>query len=579
MSEDDQHQTDSLRASLVDSGWSLPPQPAEKAAPPGQAPARPKDESSALEALAAPRSGEARRPPPPPPATIRRDPGAPLPPHGSHPPLPPGARSGPPPPPSARAAQGEAAAGTAGVSSKPPRELPPYPEARRQSLAEVDDLLGRSDPHEALTTRVPTEELLAGVADVLPETKRGGPEHEAPTRVAPLPLSEPKTIPQALATPLPAFDLPLASTDANAPPTARDPVGAGSDDASSHLPAFDFADPSAPAAIANLGATFPAAQSPLAGAAKSPARAGPSDLTEPRGKSLPAAGNALLGRLRESLADFSARPVWVQRGVKVGAVLVAGAGLGYAAGRLTLDAGTEAAAPVAASVTPPAAPVAPEQSATPEPTSEPEPASVAERARRGDGDAITQLFAKLELTANEAVAVSEGQRRQELARLQTLGKKLAEDASLLAAPESLKKLTEFARDDDTSRETLAILAELDTPESVDLIYEIWTGTRGRTDATALAEALVYSKDVRPKASEALAVALDLRKAETCEERKALIERAVEFADRRSLHLLGKLNVRRGCGPTKREDCNACLGDRKRLAEAIQRARRETGPRF
>jgi hypothetical protein len=83
----------------------------------------------------------------------------------------------------------------------------------------------------------------------------------------------------------------------------------------------------------------------------------------------------------------------------------------------------------------------------------------------------------------------------------------------------------------------------------------------------------------PNASEALAVALDLRKAETCEERAKLVERAVEFGDRRSLHLLGKLNVRRGCGPTKREDCNACLGDRKRLAEAIKTARGQAGPRF
>lgn len=580
MSEDDQHQTDPLRASLVDSGWSLPPEQAESAAPAGTKPAKP-DASSALEALAAPRSGDARRPPPPPPPAARRNSGPPpLPPRNSPaPPRPPAGRSGPPPPPSTRAAHDEST-NRAGVSSKPPRELPPYPEVARQSLAEVDDLLGRSDPHEALTTRVPADELLATMADGMPETKRGGAAHEEPTHVLPpSSTSEPRTIPQAAATPLPAFDLPAASATQNAPPTAPEPV-TGAD---SGLPSFDFANPSAPAAGADLNATFPAAQSPLAAAAGAPQRT--SDSIKPRGKSLPPAADALVGRVRESMADFSAKPVWVQRSVKAGVVLVVGAGLGYAAGRVTLG-GIDNPAPAAASAAPvtantePAPSAAPvEPNAIPEPASEPEPASVVERARRGDADAISRLSAKLELTANEAIAVSEGERQQQVDRITELGEELAKDASLLHDSETLKTLIELARDDDTSRQTLAILAELPGPEAVDLIYEIWTGTRGRTDATSLAEALVYSKEVRPKASEALAVALDLRRAETCEERKALVERAVEFADRRSLHLLGKLNLRRGCGPTKREDCNPCLGDRKRLAEAIQHARREAAPRF
>jgi hypothetical protein len=192
------------------------------------------------------------------------------------------------------------------------------------------------------------------------------------------------------------------------------------------------------------------------------------------------------------------------------------------------------------------------------------------------------LAKKPQPTVKEALAISEGLRREALERLAALGKRIKGRPALLDEQDTARQLIELARDDDTSREVLALLGEVTTARAVDVIYEVWTGTRGRTDATALAESLVYSKELRPKASEALSVALDLRKAEdpeSCEERKAIVERAVSFADRRSLHLLGKLNLRRGCGPARRQDCHPCLREGKELAEAIEAARQRRGPEF
>ena len=117
------------------------------------------------------------------------------------------------------------------------------------------------------------------------------------------------------------------------------------------------------------------------------------------------------------------------------------------------------------------------------------------------------------------------------------------------------------------------------PISADLIYEVWTGTTARSTATDLARSLIYSKEVRAKASKALAVALDLRDADTCEKSRDLLARANGKGDRRSFSLLNKMTRKYGCGPAKRQDCYACLRDGKDLDDALKavKARREPKP--
>jgi hypothetical protein len=109
------------------------------------------------------------------------------------------------------------------------------------------------------------------------------------------------------------------------------------------------------------------------------------------------------------------------------------------------------------------------------------------------------------------------------------------------------------------------------------VYEVWTGTRERTEVTSLAQALVYSSDVRPKASPALAVALDLRAAESCEENRRLLPIAERDGDRRSLHLLVKLRKVRGCGANGRMDCYGCLRRGTALGDAIRAVKDKKAP--
>jgi hypothetical protein len=108
---------------------------------------------------------------------------------------------------------------------------------------------------------------------------------------------------------------------------------------------------------------------------------------------------------------------------------------------------------------------------------------------------------------------------------------------------------------------------------------VWTSTSKKTPASELAESLVLSKEVRAKASPALAVALDLRTATTCEQTKQVLVRAAEHADRRSLYLIGKLSRKTGCGDNKRADCHPCLRDGDEIKNALKQSRKQAAPRY
>jgi hypothetical protein len=157
--------------------------------------------------------------------------------------------------------------------------------------------------------------------------------------------------------------------------------------------------------------------------------------------------------------------------------------------------------------------------------------------------------------------------------------RLVRDPSSVKNKAVIAELRKLTADPDTAHEALAAAAELPGPQSGDLLYELWTATPGRTDVTELARALAYSRDVRAKSSEALSVALDLRLAETCAANQALLPRATQTGDRRSLQLLTKLQRKQGCGPKKSADCFACLreGDELEAAIAAVKARRAPNP--
>ena len=201
------------------------------------------------------------------------------------------------------------------------------------------------------------------------------------------------------------------------------------------------------------------------------------------------------------------------------------------------------ATPVSHEPAPPASPAL--QKATAEGASSSTLANLAKRAPES-------------LSSRELVILAESRFEQQRARASVLRNQLDANPALATDKATQLELLRLAQDSVTAREAMAAMAAMPAPVGPDLLYQVWTESAARTDATELARALLYSTDVRPHASPALAVALELRTRETCLQVQEILPKALTDGDRRSLHPLAKLVSRRGCGPKKAGDCFSCL---------------------
>jgi hypothetical protein len=264
-------------------------------------------------------------------------------------------------------------------------------------------------------------------------------------------------------------------------------------------------------------------------------------------------------------------------------VLLLVLGSAFAAAAVSTPDNDPAAPSASASPSVTAAPVTPAPSAlaSTDATPEPAPPSTAQApalpASSIDTEALEARRAE-ELTKSEALALAAARRQREVARGAQLRQKLTRDPGLFKDAATLAELRHAAEDPLTAPDALGAMADAPGPLSADLLYEMWTGTVVRNSATELARSLVFSKEVRAKASPELAIALDLRIAETCEQNKELLPRVLDKGDRRSLALLAKLARKFGCGANKRQDCYPCLRDDKLVDDAMTAVKKRREPR-
>jgi hypothetical protein len=183
-------------------------------------------------------------------------------------------------------------------------------------------------------------------------------------------------------------------------------------------------------------------------------------------------------------------------------------------------------------------------------------------------------------SAAEVLRLTELRREERRLALEALRDKVAQSPALLTDKAVQAELLRAGRDAQTAPQALAALAGAGTPLAADLLYELWAATPARTEATELARALLYTPDVGTKASPALAVALELRAAESCSQYQSALPRALKDGDKRSLLPLSKLGSRRGCGPKKAADCYACLrGNQDELVATLNAAKSRRPPTF
>lgn len=213
--------------------------------------------------------------------------------------------------------------------------------------------------------------------------------------------------------------------------------------------------------------------------------------------------------------------------------------------------------------------------------SSPRRSSLVDRATAGDPEALRTLGERDEAVRSvaEAVAIIEGRDAAARARVDALAKRLRADPAALDAPDVRHELRALLDDPRTATRTLALAVGLPGSVGPDLLFRVWTSTANRTDATELAEMLLFNQKVRSRATPALAIALDLRRTEDCVQVRDLLVRAVEHADARSTRPLSLLANKTGCGPAKRDDCYSCLrGDPSLLDAAILAARTRNPPK-
>ena len=274
---------------------------------------------------------------------------------------------------------------------------------------------------------------------------------------------------------------------------------------------------------------------------------------------------------QRALLGSSSAPLW---GVLLGALIVVAALVMLLSSTVTALIARGGSSEAALQPLPTATVAAPTE---PVPT-----ASVAALPSMGadsfDPAAIAQIEAKAvgDRSATETLALAEAKRAERRAGLAKLEKALAGKEP---STDDVKLLREAVSEGDSGFAALRVMAALAGPVGPDLIYESWTKPRNRTPITELAESLVYSKEVRAKASPALNMALDLRAVEECEPALQLVQKASEVGDRRSLYPLSRLTRKSGCGDKKRDDCFPCLGKRKEVVEALRASGRRQSPRY
>ena len=257
--------------------------------------------------------------------------------------------------------------------------------------------------------------------------------------------------------------------------------------------------------------------------------------------------------------------------------LVVGA---VAAGLIAFGLGGGSDAPVPAPVVSASASAKEEPSAAP--SAEPPPLSLVARVSLGEEDAVKELEARSreERTAEETIALARAQnagRRKEIAELKH---KIELVPKVAASPDTVKAVIDFAKDPAVAIDILEMLSTLEGDAAPDVLYKLSRSWSIRSkDTKRLAVDLLYSKDVRKKASPALALVLDLKAVEDCDEAAKLLEKVKEIGDKRAQSAMGRFYSKRGCGPRKLLDCWPCLRGRGNdlLKDAVVAAKKRQPP--
>jgi tetratricopeptide (TPR) repeat protein len=191
-------------------------------------------------------------------------------------------------------------------------------------------------------------------------------------------------------------------------------------------------------------------------------------------------------------------------------------------------------------------------------------------AATGDPKAIETVEERpaKDRAAPDWVALARGRMQlgRHMSALDAYSRALDLDPALTKDRVLLSHVRKAAGYDDTAEPALRIAAVRLGSDGADVLYAVWVATKAKTNITQLARQLVYSREVRARATPALAIALDLREVEACEDIRGLLARAT-------------LHSKKGCGDKEQEDCYPCLREGTGLADATSATSARPEPAF
>ncbi|GMV16346.1 MAG: protein kinase [Polyangiaceae bacterium] len=151
----------------------------------------------------------------------------------------------------------------------------------------------------------------------------------------------------------------------------------------------------------------------------------------------------------------------------------------------------------------------------------------------------------------------------------SIGKALGVDPSINENPEVASVLWTTAQAKDSTDATFALLEGPMGSRGADMMHDLATTEGVRREVRQRADRWLGSEAFQKRSTPALNVLVALEKAKTCRERYALLLRAKNQGDERTLALLRSYEKKSGCGKKGNEDCNECMRSDKRLEEAVE----------
>lgn len=157
-----------------------------------------------------------------------------------------------------------------------------------------------------------------------------------------------------------------------------------------------------------------------------------------------------------------------------------------------------------------------------------------------------------------------------------IGKAIQKNPDTRKDPAVASTLWVAAQDDKSQDKAFALLEGPMGAKGADIIYDLVITDGVKHKVVSRSEKWLAGEQFQKNSSPALNIAVALRAAKSCRQRRGLLLRAKNVGDKRALPYLHRFASPTGCGRGGRGDCNPCLRKDDQLKQAIETIEKRSG---